>query len=381
MTAGLGREVRREIVGAIATVAVAGLGTGATVPLVSLKLAATGVDTAVIGLMAALPAVGLLLGAPFVGAFARRIPPRRVLLLAVAGSALVTVPLAGAPALWAWPALRLISGACTAALFVLGETWINQATPDRLRGRMVATYATAFTGCQLAGPGLIALLGSEGPAPVAMAVAAHLIGIGLLGRTPGGPVLTGPATGWGFVRHLRRAPAVVAAVVAFAFFDSAVLALFPLYGMAHGHSEPAATLMISAILAGDAALQVPIGWLADRWGRSRVHTGCGVTVVLIAALLPVLIAAQALGWPALVLLGAAAGSIETLALVAAGNRYAGQQLLEVNAGLSVVWAVGSLLGPLLGSVAIDAVGPDGLMIALAAVMAAFVLVNIGTRNP
>ncbi len=45
--------------------------------------------------------------------------------------------------------------------------------------------------------------------------------------------------------------------------------MFPIYGMGMGHTEAVAALMISAILAGDAIMQLPFGWLADHMNREN----------------------------------------------------------------------------------------------------------------
>lgn len=62
---------------------------------------------------------------------------------------------------------------------------------------------------------------------------------------------------------IRFAPAVILAIFTFAFFDTAMLALLPLYGLQYGLSEQTAVLAVSVLFIGDALFQMPLGWLAN----------------------------------------------------------------------------------------------------------------------
>ncbi|MFP3481004.1 MFS transporter, partial [Burkholderia sp. SIMBA_057] len=72
----------------------------------------------------------------------------------------------------------------------------------------------------------------------------------------------------------------------FALFDTIALSLMPLFAMAHGIPSEVAVLFASALLLGDTTMQFPIGWLADRLGRERVHIGGAVLVVVLLPLFP-----------------------------------------------------------------------------------------------
>ncbi len=81
-------------------------------------------------------------------------------------------------------------------------------------------------------------------------------------------------------------PALVIGTGFFALFDTIALSLLPLFAMSHGITSEVAVLFASALLLGDTTMQFPIGWLADRLGRERVHIGCGVVVVALLPFLP-----------------------------------------------------------------------------------------------
>jgi len=147
----------------------------------------------------------------------------------------------------------------------------------------------------------------------------------------------------------------------------------PVVGLAHGFGEAKSALMISAVLWSDAAMQIPLGLLSDRFGRRRVHAGCGVAMTVAACALPFATGAEWLMWPLLCVMGAAAGGIYTLAMVLTGSHYAGGRLVMANAALGLLWGAGNLAGPVLGGVAVGAFSGDGLMVMFGAMAAGFVV--------
>ena len=169
----------------------------------------------------------------------------------------------------------------------------------------------------------------------------------------------------------RVAPALCVAVLFFSFFDAVVLSLLPVYASSHGFAVGVAALMVTVVFAGDMIFQLPLGWLADRVERTGLHLVCGVVAMSIGIGLPWLLQATWLLWPMLVLLGAVAGGIYTLALVLIGQRFKGQDLVTANASVGLLWGVGSLVGPLVSGAAMD-VAPHGLPMALALMAGLFV---------
>ncbi|MGM1062617.1 MFS transporter [Saccharothrix sp. Mg75] len=367
---------RREPVAAICTVAVVGLVTGLTVPLISLRLSAGGASAALIGTAAALPAVGILAAVLCLGPLTWRWRVKPLLLVGMSGSGVSTGLLAVTDSVPAWLVLRFAVGVFAGLLLVLGETWINAITAEATRGRWIAVYTSVFTLCQVSGPGLLALFGSAAQWSLLVAVLTHVPGVLLLAASSCGVDSFRAGSPSRIVVFARSAPTIALAVLMFSFFDSAVLALLPLYGMAYGHTEAIAVLMVGTVFAGDALLQVPLGWWSDRVDRRLLHVGCGVAVLLPALCMPLLLGVPHAVWPALVVLGGAAGGVYTLGLVRIGRDFTADDLIDANAGATVLWALGSLVGPTVGSAAMNLLPPDGLMLALAVVTALFLAVAV-----
>ena len=360
----------------IFTVSVIGLNMGATLPLVALRLHDAGTANLSIGILSALPAAGMIIAALLASQLARRFTGRTLYLACFALCSLSTGALQ-----WPGDSLTLLAlsrftlGLGMGVVVILGESWVNELCSESHRGRVVALYAACFTGVQMAGPALISLLGAHSVWPVALVTLANLLALAVVaGYLPRGWGLSDGHTARSFslTGFVRVAPALCLGVLFFAFFDAVVLSLFPVYASGHGYALGVAALMASVILAGDMLFQVPLGWLADRLDRRALHLACGVLTLALGLSLPWLMHWPNLLWPALVLLGAAAGGIYTLALVLIGQNFRGPDLMTANACVGLLWGVGSLLGPLLSG-AMMTLDPQGLPLTLSLAVSLFVM--------
>lgn len=364
----------RLLAGLLFAVSVVGFSLGASLPLVSLRLHEAGASTLEIGVLSAIPAAGMMLSA-FLVDFCCHHFTRRTLYLLCFSLCTVSIALLESAfgSLWLLGLLRLGLGLGMGIAIILGESWVNELCPEHNRGKIMALYATSFTGFQVLGPAMLAVLGADSPWITAVVTACY--GLALLCI-----VLTVPndyveheegEKSFGLAGFFRVAPALCVAVLFFSFFDAVVLSLLPVYASSHGFAIGVAALMVTVVFAGDMLFQLPLGWLADRVERTGLHLACGLVAMAIGIGLPWLLNMPWLLWPLLVLLGAVAGGIYTLALVLIGQRFKGQDLVTANASVGLLWGVGSLAGPLLSGAAMD-VAPHGLPMALALMAGLFV---------
>src|SRR3989344_200180 len=286
-----------------AAVVIVGLALGVTLPLVSFRLESWGYGPFAIGVMAGMPAIGVLVGARLTGRLAGWFGTPQTLRLCLLASAASVALLSVMPSYPLWLLLRLLIGISLTVVFVLGESWINQLVEDRLRGRLVALYGTGFALSQLCGPLLLTLL--------------------------------------------------------------------PVYLVREGFAQQMALIMVSAVVVGDAALQLPIGWMADRVPRQTLFRCCGGVLLLSSLSIPSLLHTPLI-WVVLVLFGASAGGLYTLSLILVGQRYRDDALVRANSHIALLWGVGCLLGPLSTGAASQWVSGHALPILMAVGAALFV---------
>lgn len=354
-------------------VVLVGLALGLSLPLVSLRLDQWGYGEFAIGVMAAMPAIGVLLGARCTAALAARCGTQRSLQASLLLSAVSVAALALWPDYGLWLALRLLLGISLTVVFVLGESWINQLASDAWRGRLVALYGTAFALSQLCGPLLLSVLGSADDRAFWLAAALLVCGaLLLLGRDGAPQVGRDVLGGGGLLAFCRAQPAIAWAVVLFAAFDVLVLTLLPVYLLREGIAQASALRMVGAVVVGNALLQLPLGLLADRLPRAALFRGCGLLLLATCMLLPPLLHSP-LVWLLLPLFGASAGGLYTLALVLVGARYRDEALVRANAHIALLWGLGCLLGPLSSGAASQWLSGHGLPLLLAGGAALFLV--------
>ncbi|NMM38008.1 MAG: MFS transporter [Glaciimonas sp.] len=371
----------RDFLALTVSVAVVGLGLGATLPLTALALDQRGLGNHIVGLMTALGALGILAVVPFVAGWVARLGPRNSMIGAVAVAALSTILMQTSTHLIYWSVLRFIFGAALGVLFTVGEAWVNKLAPDGSRGRVVALYATTFTLFQLIGPALVALLSDRIAWPFAACGALFLLSIpGLaLMSNRSHTIEDEPKADWKIVAP--RMPVIILGTAFFALFDALALSLLPLFGMRHGISVEQALLSASVMLIGNTTLQFPLGWLADRIGRAHVHMGCGLAACLLLPLMPLAVTLPWLWWTLLYVLGGAAGGIYVLSLVACGERFSGQRLVAATAIINATWGVSGSGGPLLTGALMESIHVNAVVVVLWLGAAVFVASLLWEQRP
>lgn len=359
---------------AISAVTVFGFALGLVFPLLSLVMEKHGVPPKVIGLNTAMQPLGILVSGFVVPHLTSRLGTRPVAIIAAFLTAAIIVTYPFTPIYWAWFVLRFLHGLAVGALFTVSEAWVVEAAFGPARSRIMALYASILSVSFGLGSALISFTGIETILP-------FFIGAGFLAastipmfyyRSIGTLV---PETGerqLSILGFARLAPILISAVTLFAVIDAAYLGLMPVYGVKKGLDQETAALMLTAFIVGNAALQFPIGWIADHWSKRGMMVVCAFTTVIDSALIPSAFGTWML-WPVLVVTGATSAGIYTMALAELGDRFSGNELVAGTAAFSTTWGAGALVGALIGGWAMDRFGPDGLPYATAVVFAAFVV--------
>lgn len=368
----------RGIIAAIACVALFGVGQGMTHPLFALRLEEEGWSSGMIGLNGAMVAFASLTLAPLM--------PRLIRAMGLPGFLLAGCLLSSATLLLfplfegytAWLALRFVQGAAATALFLGSEAWIVGGAEEGSRGRVVGFYATVLSLGFAAGPLILTGVGVAGPVPFAVCAALSVIAIAPLvtawSEAPKAEADDLPAVAP--LRFLRTDPTVMGAVMLFGAIEFGVMALLPVWGVKSGLGADAAAFLVSTLVLGNVALQMPLGVLADRFNRRAMLVGCAAASVLAAVTLPWLSTGGWMLWAVLFGWGGLAAGLYTIALVELGARYRGQTLVSANAAVISAYGLGALGGPLVAGTAMDIIEPHGLAAALALMAGAYVALAI-----
>jgi MFS family permease len=362
------------LAGVIATVSVFAVAQGLSYPLLAFILERQGTSAGMIGLSSAMTPLGLIAGSPLIPPLVRRFGAGPLAFSCAIAAALCFVLIGWTQDLIAWFPLRFLVGLAIGPLYVLSEVWIIGLAPPQRRGRILGIYTAVISAGFAAGPVSLMLVGTEGWPPFAVGVAAFIgCALCLAALGPRLPRLGDGKTHASVRSFLPLAPVLLFAVFATAAFEQSVLSLLPVYGLSYGLGETEMSALLAVLIAGNIALQAPLGLAAEHWTARPVLVACALATALGCALLPLLIETP-LVWPLVFLWGALSFGIYTLALVELGERFSGSMLIAGNAAFALFWGVGGIAGPPATGGLMDWVGlqalPTGLglmYLALAAV--------------
>jgi MFS family permease len=363
----------------IASVTVFGLSIGEGAPLLSLLLEQRGVDVRLNGLNAATTFVGVLLGPLLAPAGVRRFGVRDFLLICFALDIVVFLLLKPLDGLGAWFVLRVLLGLIGSAIFTSSEAWINFLAGDTHRGRIIGIYAAALSAGFGIGPLLLSLTGLHGWPPflansaITLGAALPLLGVRRSAQGFGAARAAHP------FRMAARAPLILAAVALFGLYESALMALLPIWGVRVGLSARAAAAALSAVYFGSIVVQVLIGWLSDRLSRLAALRLCVLSGAAGAPVLAAMSGPPVLVFALLFLWGGMASGIYPVALSMAGDRFRGAELVTVNAAIIMAYGLGGLAGPVLGGAAMARWDPRGLLWLFAAMFACLLALTLFGR--
>jgi MFS family permease len=340
-----------------------------------------GVSPAMIGLSAAMTPIGFVVSAPLVPALARRFGAARTALVCAVLSALTLFLIGWTYSVYPWFLLRFLIGAVTNPLYVLSETWVIALAPPAQRGRIMGIYSTVISAGFAAGPLCLLAVGTEGWPPFAVGVTAFVACamclLAVHGRLPKADRTGNHVSVWKF---MPLAPLLLFTVVMASGFEQSILALLPVYGLNHGIGEFRMSALLTALIAGNIAMQVPLGLLADKYTARVVRFACICTTMVGCALLPFLIETP-LVWPFLFVWGAASYGIYTMSIIELGERFTGATMIAGNAAFAMMWGVGGVAMPPFGGAAMSVFGTQGLPIALSVLCLVVAVASIVRWRP
>jgi MFS family permease len=371
----------RSLIAAILAVASVGFGFGLLMPLVSLRLEEMTGSALMVSLNGAAAALSTLIATPFIPRLLHFISGRALMIGGFLVVAVLTAIMPLLPDPWIWIGLRFVGGLLLTCGFVISESWINQIAPHEKRATILGIYAATLSGGFGGGAAVLALIGTAGALPFivgAVIIASGALPLILLrgpGITPPDRGEAGPAA---LFAAAKTAPTALMAAIAFGALESILFTLTPVYGVRIGLSPETASLMVAAGALGGIALQVPLGWLADRHGRTRVLMAIAAAGVVGPLFIHLAGASLLLLYPVLFFYSGLVAGLYTVGLALIGERFTGGGMVAANAAFIFGYGLGSFGGTPVAGTAMDAFDPWGLLPALAA-LAALPLIVRGLR--
>jgi MFS family permease len=283
-----------------------------------------------------------------------------------------------------WVVARALYGFAAAGLFVVSQSWLNDACDNAWRGKVIATFYMSYVVSVGLGAFLLRFLPVEGNQVPLMALLFGALAILPVSftRLPNPPP---PESVRIAVRSVWAiSPVGLVSMLVVGGLTMLVQGFSPIYAAAIGYDKNDIGLMLFLMQFGMIFIQLPLGALSDRMDRRIVLVIAVAIVVVMAGL-----ASQSAGLPFLLviaILGVWAGATETIYAVAnahANDRTEPRYYVSLSSTLLVAWSLSGLVIPGVATALTELVGPRAYMflaMGIAGAYGLFVLYRITRRT-
>lgn len=266
-----------------------------------------------------------------------------------------------------WLVLRAVVGFGCAVLFITTEGWLNAKAPPAERGRILSIYRVGIYIALAVGQVLISQVDIKGAAAFNIIVAIFAMALVLVSLTRAEPPRITVASALPYGQLARTAPVAVAGAAVSGLIVGAFYALVPAWMPGSGNDRATIGLVMLASVFGGLAFQIPAGRLSDRFDRRMVLAGLCLGLVgtsiaqvhLPRNLLAVL--------PTAFLFGGFLSTLYPVSIAYAHDSMHGEQVVAVGGRLILLFGLGSILGPLLGTSFVIGFGINGVLYLIATV--------------
>jgi MFS family permease len=257
-------------------------------------------------------------------------------------------------------------------VYVVAESWLNNATTNENRGKMLSAYMLAQT---------LGIIGAQGLLTLGDAAnAALFIGASILVSISFAPILLSiqPAPAvevskpGGLTDLLNASPRGTVGRFFLGSIYASQSGMGAVFGSEIGLSANQIALFVAMLFGGAMLLQVPIGWLSDRTDRRKVI--CGTAFLGSIACGFGWMAQSPPAWlvvdPLVPIMGAAffAGGMTTplyaLLLAYTNDNVPAEDMPAISGGLVFTFGLGAILGPIAVGLSMDTIGPYAFWIVL-----------------
>ncbi len=350
-------------------------GSGFLGSLLPLRFSAMGFSDGVIGLIATAEAVGFLIGCLQVHRLIAPVGLERAYATFASLKSAAILGLYFADGVPALAVLRFLIGVNAAGVAVIVESWLNALAPNAQRGRVLTIYVLVYGLFFGVGQLFSQSLDARGPALLIIAgISTALSLVPLVAIDVRAPVLP-HRTQVDILKALRTSPVSVSACLLNGLILTAFTTVGPLFGARIGFDQRQIVQLMACVSLGGLFLQWPIGYLSDKVDRLHALIGLGLGILGVAGALvwsqhrmPFALLALLFG-----VFGGLGESLYAVGVAHANDRADASDYVALSSTLLFVWALGSSVGPTVGTFAIQLIAPGAFFVYVFALTLAFTL--------
>jgi MFS family permease len=266
----------------------------------------------------------------------------------------------------AWLVLRAVVGFGCAGLFITTESWLNAKAAPAERGRVFSVYMVGTFLALAVGQLLIGRAKIETAAPFTAIVALFAVALVMVSTTRAEPPRASAEAKLPYGQLARAAPVAVIGCALSGLIAGAFYALVPAWMQDVGTTRATIALFMLVAVLGGLAFQVPVGWLSDRFDRRLVLAGLSLGFAGIAVILVHVPRSLPAVLPAAILLGGFMSTLYPVCVSHAHDRMPADRVVAVSGRLILLSGLGSVVGPLVGSILMAHFEIDGVFYFMAA---------------
>jgi MFS family permease len=372
------------IASVILSMALVAVGNGLMFAFVPVRLGAEGFAPTWAGSILTGLSAGGIVGCLATGWVVRRIGHARAYMLFSALIVLSNVALGLGTYPVLWIGSRVLYGFAICALFIIAQSWLNDAVANTIRGRVMAIFYVSYIVGLGVGSFLLRFVELSTAAAPLVGIAFTALSILPVGMTrlaqPPAPEAASLALG----RAWKISPVGVAGMLAVGGLSMMIAGFTPIHATENGYTQAQVATLMFAMPLGTLLFQIPLGWLSDRTDRRYVLIAASMVVVVAglaalrfdgAALLTII--AIYVVWSGF------SESIYSLSSAHANDRASKDELIHLSSSMLFAWSVSGFVVPGLGTLLTAAYGTQSFMyvaIAIAALYCVFVIWRVSTTR-
>lgn len=266
---------------------------------------------------------------------------------------------------YSWLLFRALTGFCFAALCLVTESWLNARADNLNRGTVLSVYFVLILTCTALGQGFLMMAPPSGYdlfVFVSVIISVALVPIALT-STPT-PELSAPER-MPLARLYALSPVGAAGCFASGAIAGAYWGLGAVFAQGQGLQADAIAIFMMLLVGGGVLTQWPLGRLSDLMDRRIVIAGLALAIFVLGGAVALDMVPRGFLYATAALMGGLVLPLYGIALAHTNDHLDAEDFVPAGATLLVLYGIGAAVGPLLGTVAMDVMGPNGLFLHLA----------------
>lgn len=351
------------------------LGNGLQGSLLGVRASLEGFETTITGVIMSGYYIGLIFGCWLAPKMVARVGHIRIFgaLASLASTSILIQAVFVNP--WIWLAMRMITGFSYAGIYIIAESWLNDASENDSRGQLLSVYMLISLGGLAGGQFLLNVAlpsGFELFVLVSMLVSLALIPIlTSVTKAPSFDVYESV----GILQLYRVSPIGIVGMFITGMTMGGIFGMGTVYTTGIGMSVQEVSFFMGTIILGGFLFQYPLGWVSDRIGRRSIIIFASVIGGALCFFAMIYSGQGILFFGITAAIGGLSMPIYSLCSAQTNDYLTPQQMVAASGTLVLVNSIGAALGAPVVAISMEFFGPDaffgslGVMMSLVALYA------------